>query len=214
MLRKGADRERVLEVLHDTSRAELERVSRETGVPAADVYGVGSFYSLVSGAKVTRVCQGLSCWMAGSDGVLADLRARGEPHEAVSCIGQCDRAPAWLDPELSAGSAAPRGALTPDDSGLPMNLGGADTTDYAGLARALELGPDGVLAALEASGLQGRGGAAFPAGRKWRSVRAQAERERYVVCNADESEPATFKDRDVMARRPHLLLEGLAIGAP
>jgi NADH:ubiquinone oxidoreductase subunit F (NADH-binding) len=213
MLRKGANRERVLEVLHDTSRSELARVSRETGVPEADVYGVGSFYTLVSDKKATRVCQGLSCWMAGSDQVLTDMKAKGEEALAVSCVGQCDRAPAWLDLELAAQSEVPQGAVTPDDPELPMNLGGADTTEYAGLARALEIGVDAVLDALDASGLQGRGGAAFPAGRKWRAVREQAETERYVVCNADESEPGTFKDRDLMRLRPHLLLEGLAIAA-
>src|SRR5690606_10138520 len=74
-------------------------------------------------------------------------------------------------------------------------------------------GPDGVIDALEAAGLQGRGGAGFPAHVKWRGVRAQPETVRYVVLNADEGEPGTFKDREVMMRRPDLVIEGLAIAA-
>jgi NADH:ubiquinone oxidoreductase subunit F (NADH-binding) len=94
-----------------------------------------------------------------------------------------------------------------------MNLGGADSADYAALARVREMGAEAFLEAIEKAGLQGRGGAGFPAHIKMRGVRAQADLERYVVCNADEAEPGTFKDREIMHRRPHLLLEGLAIAA-
>jgi NADH:ubiquinone oxidoreductase subunit F (NADH-binding) len=81
------------------------------------------------------------------------------------------------------------------------------------LRRAREIGVDAVLAEVKAAGLQGRGGAGFPAHFKWGSVRSQAETTRYVVVNADEGEPGTFKDREVMLRRPHLMLEGMAIAA-
>ena len=66
---------------------------------------------------------------------------------------------------------------------------------------------------LKASGLQGRGGAGFPAHFKWTSLRQQSEAERYVVCNADEAEPGTFKDRELILRQSHKMLEGLAIAA-
>jgi NADH:ubiquinone oxidoreductase subunit F (NADH-binding) len=75
------------------------------------------------------------------------------------------------------------------------------------------MGSEKVVQAIEDSGLQGRGGAGFPAHIKWKGVRNQAETERYVICNADEGEPGTFKDRECMLRRPHLVLEGLAIAA-
>ena len=75
------------------------------------------------------------------------------------------------------------------------------------------MSPDDVIDQIEASGLQGRGGAGFPAHFKWRSVRSQQETERYVICNADEGEPGTFKDREIILRQPHKLLEGLAIAA-
>ena len=66
---------------------------------------------------------------------------------------------------------------------------------------------------MEASGLIGRGGAAFPTGLKWKFTRGAAGEPKYVVCNADESEPGTFKDRVLMEHRPHLLLEGIALAA-
>ena len=83
---------------------------------------------------------------------------------------------------------------------------------YAALRRAVALGPSGVLRELGDSGLVGRGGAAFPTGRKWSAVAAQPSRPKYVVANADESEPGTFKDRVVMERDPFALVEATTIG--
>lgn len=89
---------------------------------------------------------------------------------------------------------------------------------YRALARVLAIGPEQTIAEVTASGLVGRGGAAFPTGRKWAAVAAQPARPRYVVCNADESEPGTFKDRVVMEGDPFALveamtIEGIAVGA-
>jgi NADH:ubiquinone oxidoreductase subunit F (NADH-binding) len=75
-----------------------------------------------------------------------------------------------------------------------------------------ELGADHVISALTASGLRGMGGAGFPTGRKWGLVAAQEASPKYVICNADESEPGTFKDRQILAEQPHLVLEGLLLG--
>jgi NADH-quinone oxidoreductase subunit F len=83
---------------------------------------------------------------------------------------------------------------------------------YRALRRALELGPEGTLAQLEASGLLGRGGAAFPAGVKWRAV-SRADGTRRVVCNADESEPGTFKDRVLMEGDPFAVVEAMTVAA-
>ncbi|WP_345319648.1 NADP oxidoreductase [Candidatus Villigracilis proximus] len=83
---------------------------------------------------------------------------------------------------------------------------------YEALGKVLtEMTPDGVIDIIEHSGLQGRGGAGFPAGRKWRFVRAAKSKEKYIVCNADESEPGTFKDRIVLEGDPHLIIEAMAI---
>ncbi len=70
----------------------------------------------------------------------------------------------------------------------------------------------GIIAALGDSGLRGMGGAGFPTGRKWDMVAAQEASPRYVICNADESEPGTFKDRQILATQPHLVLEGMLLG--
>ena len=208
MERHGAERHRVLELLKaggGVTDTNVRRVAALTGVPEADVCGAGRFYELLSHPNVERrVCQGLTCMLAGAEHLGG---------EKVSCLGQCDRAPVVIGRDFGLVEAAPRGGITADDPELPMNLGGHDRDDYAALAKARALGPEGVVAELQASGLQGRGGAGFPAGIKWKSVMSQPAGERYVVVNADEGEPGTFKDREVMLRRPHLLVEGLAIAA-
>jgi NADH-quinone oxidoreductase subunit F len=82
---------------------------------------------------------------------------------------------------------------------------------YVALARALEMGPEAVIAEVTASKLLGRGGAAFPTGRKWAAVRAAAGSPKYVVCNADESEPGTFKDRVILENDPFSVVEAMTI---
>jgi NADH-quinone oxidoreductase subunit F len=84
---------------------------------------------------------------------------------------------------------------------------------YAALRRALEIGSDGVLRELNEARLLGRGGAAFPTGRKWESVARAAVRPHYLVCNADESEPGTFKDRVLMEADPFAVVEAMTIAA-
>jgi NADH-quinone oxidoreductase subunit F len=83
---------------------------------------------------------------------------------------------------------------------------------YDGLKKALTMAPDAVVEMVKASGLRGRGGAGFPTGMKWQFVDRKSNKPRYIACNADESEPGTFKDHLLMERNPHLLLEGCAIG--
>ena len=193
----------------------VTRVSDATGVPEAEIWGAGSFYGLLRepGPRL-RICAGLSCRIAGSDELLGRVRQEGAMAEAVSCLGQCDRAPVALSPrmELLAHGTRPRG-ITPHDPDLPINLGGQGDPAGDALDKARSLGPEQLLAELESSGLQGRGGAGFLAHTKWRSVRDQVEEARYVVLNADEGEPGTFKDREVLLRRPHLVIEGLTIAA-
>jgi NADH-quinone oxidoreductase subunit F len=83
---------------------------------------------------------------------------------------------------------------------------------YEGLRKALGLAPAQVIDLVKASGLRGRGGAGFPAGMKWQFVPKDSPRPKYLCCNADESEPGTFKDHVLMERNPHLLIEGCLIG--
>ena len=84
---------------------------------------------------------------------------------------------------------------------------------YEGLKKALAMSPDQVIEVVKASGLRGRGGAGFPTGMKWQFVDKKSPNPKYIACNADESEPGTFKDHVIMERNPHLLLEGCAIAS-
>jgi len=158
--------------------------------------------------------------------------------ERSSCLGLCDRAPAALVNDEQAGPLAPkdakkvcqgwRGLATDYAQPRPgevrvmlANTGKIDPDDiesalehgaYGGLKSALQRKPEEVIAEVEASGLQGRGGAGFPVGRKWRFVAQAGRSPRYILCNADESEPLIFKDRVLIDTNPHQLLEGMAIG--
>lgn len=161
--------------------------------------------------------------------------------ENSPCLGLCEHAPAVTisgrpvapaSPDsyegLFGGAARPRSLVYREAGLLTANCGRGHTTTlgeyaagggYHGLRRALELKPEAVIDEVKRSGLAGRGGAAFPAGLKWEAARAAPGETRYVVCNADEAEPGTFKDRVLLEDDPHLPLEGLiiaayAIGAP
>ena len=215
MLPKKAKREEVLHQLEEKGGLRpgvVEEVHRATGVPAADIYGVATFYHLLADPEAgIRVCQGLSCKVGGCDRLMTELREQNQKATFSSCLGRCDLAPAFWDPE--GDPATPQPSFTPSSSELVHDLLGGEFDSYEGLVAAREKGPDWVLEELAASDLTGRGGAGFPAHIKWRAIRQQAETERYIVLNADEGEPGTFKDREVILRRPHLVVEGLAIAA-
>src|SRR5277367_7185299 len=83
---------------------------------------------------------------------------------------------------------------------------------YQALRTAMTMDPDAIVAEIDASGLRGRGGAGFPAGRK-SSFLPKGDMDKYLVCNADESEPGTFKDRELLQKSPHMLIEGIVIAA-
>ncbi len=218
MQRKNAKQESVLELFEEegglTAQA-AESVSKKTGVPEADVWAAGTFYGqLRSEGSRTGVCQGLSCKIAGADSLSLSFNQKGDEIESVSCLGLCDQAPAAHlagDPNHLPTSST--WGVVPNNPQLPMNLAGDDSHAGEALERAREMGPNDLIGELEKSGLQGRGGAGFPACAKWQAVIDQPETERYLVLNADEGEPGTFKDRELMLRRPNLLLEGLAIAA-
>jgi NADH-quinone oxidoreductase subunit F len=157
--------------------------------------------------------------------------------EKVECLGLCDHAPAALvgetpvaridseAPELwiEKPQEAPIGVIGGQPRWLSGRCGVIEPTDlsafqanggFAGLSRALrEMKPSEVVEEIKASGLAGRGGAAFPTGLKWEYTAATESETRYVVCNADESEPGTFKDRTLMEGDPFSILEGMAIAA-
>ncbi|MFI2907775.1 NADH-ubiquinone oxidoreductase-F iron-sulfur binding region domain-containing protein [Streptomyces sp. PDY-4] len=129
-------------------------------------------------------------------------------------------APETAPPEPPPATAVPQAgdpALT-----LLRRVGTADPADlddyrahggYTALRRAFALGPAGVIREVTDSGLTGRGGAAFPTGRKWQATASQPDHPHYLVCNADESEPGTFKDRVLMEGDPYALVEAMTIAA-
>jgi NADH:ubiquinone oxidoreductase subunit F (NADH-binding)/NADH:ubiquinone oxidoreductase subunit E len=157
--------------------------------------------------------------------------------ERTSCLGLCDRAPAIL---LNAQQAGPyeqeaAGELAKGWQGQPkdyshprkgetrvmMANAGKINPDslksalvydaYKALKNALSFSPEAVMNEVEGSGLSGRGGAGFPVGRKWRFVAQAKKNPKYIVCNADESEPLIFKDRVLIDTNPHQILEGMAV---
>ena len=137
---------------------------------------------------------------ASSRGSSADRAAAGPPGASPTLAAAAGR----TAPACSAGSASstrPRSTTTGRHGG------------YAALARALEIGAEAVIAEVTASKLMGRGGAAFPTGRKWAAVAAQPAQPHYLVCNADESEPGTFKDRVLLEGDPFATVEAMTIAA-
>nr|MBA4183977.1 NADH-quinone oxidoreductase subunit F [Acidobacteriota bacterium] len=88
-----------------------------------------------------------------------------------------------------------------------------DNGGYESLKKAMNMSPDAIIGEVKASVLRGRGGAGFPTGMKWSFVPKDSPKQKYIVCNADESEPGTFKDRYLMERDPHALIEGMLIAA-
>jgi NADH-quinone oxidoreductase subunit F len=98
------------------------------------------------------------------------------------------------------------------DAGARTFKGWTERGGYAGLRKALGMTPEAVIEEIKASGLRGRGGAGFPTGMKWSFMPKNDGKPHYLVCNADESEPGTFKDREIMRWTPHALIEGCAVG--
>ncbi len=99
------------------------------------------------------------------------------------------------------------------DAGARTFDGWVQRGGYAALRKALGMTPDAIIEEVKASGLRGRGGAGFPTGLKWSFMPKGDGKPHYLVCNADESEPGTFKDREIMRWTPHQLIEGCAIAA-
>ncbi|HSC58645.1 MAG TPA: NADH-quinone oxidoreductase subunit NuoF [Gemmatimonadales bacterium] len=99
------------------------------------------------------------------------------------------------------------------DAGARTFTGWVERGGYAGLKQALGMTPEAVIEVIKASGLRGRGGAGFPTGLKWSFMPKNDGKPHYLVCNADESEPGTFKDREIMRWTPHALIEGCAVAA-
>lgn len=194
-----------------------------------------------SPAEVWHICDDIVCRRAGTgeltDRIEAgELRSDDSRWAPSPCLGQCDRTPAVYvqrvgqdDMVLTGSDALPSangvsppplpqfgqpglrllrrvGMVDPDSIDSYIEAGG-----YQALRRALEMGPAQIVAEVKASNLRGRGGAAFPAWIKWETVANSEEPVRYLICNADESEPGTFKDRVLMEDDPFSVVEAMTI---
>ncbi|MFF4250318.1 NAD(P)H-dependent oxidoreductase subunit E [Streptomyces sp. NPDC001663] len=185
--------------------------------------GVESRLGLGSGVHVERSpCLGLcerapaALAIKAGDPVRTAVSAPATVHEAVLAADAPDSAAQ----EPPAATAVPQAGQ--DGLVLLKRVGVVDPSSlddyranggYTALRRAFELGPAGVIREVTDSGLVGRGGAAFPTGRKWQATASQPDHPHYLVCNADESEPGTFKDRVIMEGDPYALVEAMTIAA-
>ena len=216
---------------------QLELLATELGVPLSQIHGVASFYPhfhLTPPARIdVRVCSDMSCHLRGADELRRQLdRAfRGSNPQTlairdVSCLGRCDQAPALCVNDAIYGNMDGAQAVSmlqdiltggplPEDSSPiePVQLAMdpyKGSRGYGVVKHLVETrNVNGVIAALKASGLRGLGGAGFPTGTKWEIVRNAPGDEKYIVCNADESEPGTIKDRFIMENIPYLVIEGM-----
>ncbi|WP_079365263.1 NADH-ubiquinone oxidoreductase-F iron-sulfur binding region domain-containing protein [Hydrogenophaga sp. H7] len=242
---EGHRRDLLIEHLHSINDAHhglpealLVALAQEMNLPVAEVYEVASFYhhfevlrdGQIGPAVTVRVCDSLSCSLAGGGELLQRLRVRlgeGVRVQAAPCLGRCAQAPVAqvaqaavphanesrveaLAQRALAGEILPRERVPEFVDLAAYRAGGG----YR-LATAVAQGahdPEVLIQTLEHAGLRGLGGAGFPAGRKWRIVRGFAA-PRLMAVNIDEGEPGTFKDRHYLERDPHRFLEGVLIAA-
>jgi len=213
---------------------DLRELSARIRVPLHELQGIVSFYPhfrrTPPPAVRVGVCRDLCCYLRDGGEALRRLgslcRGRDDVEfAAISCPGQCDRAPASLLDGVPATPEEIEARLTassraPDSAGAGASPPRHWKTDpyaesdqrYGELRKWAESCDFEALIALIAdSGLRGMGGAGFPTGRKWQLVRQQAATPKFVVCNADESEPGAFKDRVILEELPHLVIEGLVL---
>ena len=234
-------RDMLIEYLHllqdhfgHLSAPHLRALGEEMRLSMAEIWEVASFYAHFDLVKegetpppalTIRVCDSLSCELAGSEALYEALSLGMDPTQVrvlrAPCMGRCDTAPvlelghnhidhATPEKVTAAIAAGDTHAHVPDYEGLGAYRA---TGGYEVLTRLRESGDwEEVQAQVAAAGLRGLGGAGFPSGRKWGFVRANPG-PRYLAVNGDEGEPGTFKDRYYLERVPHLMLEGMLIAA-
>lgn len=220
-----------LSAAHMTALAEVMKIAQ------AEVYEVATFYHHFDVVKegedappavTVRVCETLSCAMAGAEALLKklpDILGKDVRVLAAPCIGRCSEAPAVCVGHNAFGDATVERIANAVKNQQTRGVPGIDVkfVDYAqyqadgGYGTYLDVlnenrAAESVLVEMEHSGLRGLGGAGFPTGRKWRIVRGETA-PRLMAINIDEGEPGTFKDRYYLERDPHRFLEGMLIAA-
>ena len=238
---KSLQRDLLIEHLHAVqdkfghlSAAHMAALASMMRLGQAEVYEVATFYHHFdvvkegedAPAEVTiRVCDSLSCELAGAQDILKTLGDKAPKYVRVvhaPCMGLCDQAPAAAVGRNYLGSisvpkllkAARARDVKPARPKYQTYKAYVKAGGYQVLKdlRADQQTPDEVIATLLEAGLKGLGGAGFPSGQKWKFVRAGSG-PRYMCINGDEGEPGTFKDRHYLTTKPHQFLEGMLIGA-
>lgn len=238
---KSLARDLLIEHLHliqDTyghlSAAHLRALAEEMRLSMAEVYEVATFYAHFDVVKedeapppalTIRVCDSLSCEMAGAQQLKAALEDGLDPAKVrvlrAPCMGRCDTAPVLELGHNHIDHATPEKVKAAIEAGdthahIPDYETFASYVADGGYETLKDLRATGDWEAVQetvlASGLRGLGGAGFPSGKKWGFVRANPG-PRYLAVNGDEGEPGTFKDRHYLERTPHLFLEGMLIAA-
>jgi formate dehydrogenase len=216
------------------SAAHLAALAAEMRLALTEVYEVATFYAHFDVVKegetppppvTVRVCDSLSCAMAGGEKLLATLPAKLGANVRIvraPCMGACDRAPVAAVGHVQAMRAteASVAALAHPDTHAHALKPGVDFENYLAQGGYRLLGEafsgkrtrEELIKIVSDAGLRGLGGAGFPTGRKWSLVRAEAA-PRLMAVNADEGEPGTFKDRHYLARDPHRFIEGMLLAA-
>ena len=227
-----------LHLLNDAYRGLHERhlvaLAKVMNIPMAEVYEVATFYHHfevirdgdVAADLTIRVCNGLSCELAGASQLIEKLpQLLGNPKIkviAAPCVGRCEQSPiavvhqnavvhATTESVLAAVAADQKWQSLPDYEDMDAYIanGGYELLKKV---HSKTIEPEQIIQTMESSGLRGLGGAGFPAGRKWRIVREQTA-PRLMAVNIDEGEPGTFKDRTYLERDPHRFIEGMLIAA-
>ena len=234
-------RDLLIEYLHriqDTyghlSAGHMAALAAELRLSQTEVFEVATFYhhfdvvnegGAAPPALTVRVCETLSCKMAGADALLERLpRILGRDVRVIPapCVGRCEQAPAVV----VGRHPVPAATIESVEAAVRAGKIESERTDYIGYREYREAGgykqfqdlvsgrsdAESVIAALDDSGLRGLGGAGFPSGRKWRIVRNEPA-PRLMAVNIDEGEPGTFKDRWYLERDPHRFFEGMLIAA-
>ena len=239
---EARDRDLLIEHLHKIqdkfrhlSAAHLAALAHEMGLSMTEVYEVASFYHHSDAVRegetppaplTVRVCDSVSCEMAGSEDLIAALEAGlgdGIRVQRVPCVGRCDKAPVAVVDQYTVDNASAESVREALDAGHREQPMPDDGIDYAGYRAAGgyqlyerlvagDIDADSIIKTLEGTQLRGLGGAGFPVGRKWGILRDQPA-PRLCAINIDEGEPGTFKDRYYMLSDPHRFLEGMLIAA-
>jgi formate dehydrogenase beta subunit len=216
------------------SAAHLAALAQEMRLALSEVYEVATFYAhfdvvkegeTAPAAVTVRVCDSLSCAMAGAERLLRELPARlggGVRVVRAPCMGACDRAPVCavghsqvMQATTDQVAAAAAEHAHPHAYPTPKDFEGYEREGGYALLKACLAGTrtrEDLIKIVSDAGLRGLGGAGFPTGRKWSLVRAEPAPRLFAV-NCDEGEPGTFKDRYYLERDPHRFIEGMLIAA-